>query len=286
MIKKVFIQIGLWVLAFIITVASAVYQRKTGPTYPITDTQKWGDLHVSYELLRSHGGTGDQPVKISVSDSAVQGDLVYRRYNTNDNWTRVKMDRTADTLSAALPHQPPAGKLEYHIELFNQNETCMIPDKENVVTRFKGQVPGRVLLPHILFIFLGMLFSTRTAIEAFRKDGKTKWLSIFTLLLLLLGGMIFGPIVQKYAFGAYWTGFPYGTDLTDNKTLIAFIAWIIAVGLILGKKKSRIAVIGAAIVTFVVFLIPHSMHGSELDYSKIDAKAVQSDSLVNRNPDM
>ena len=68
--------------------------------------------------------------------------------------------------------------------------------------------------------------------------------------------------------------------------MIAFIAWIIAVGLILGKKKSRIAVIGAAIVTFVVFLIPHSMHGSELDYSKIDAKAVQSDSLVNRNPDM
>ncbi len=49
--------------------------------------------------------------------------------------------------------------------------------------------------------------------------------------------MILGPIVQKYAFGELWTGIPFGWDLTDNKTLIAFLFWILAV--IMNRKKER-----------------------------------------------
>jgi hypothetical protein len=78
--------------------------------------------------------------------------------------------------------------------------------------------------------------------------------------------MILGPIVQKYAFGAFWTGFPAGYDLTDNKTLIAFICWIVASLAGMKKGKPWLTVI-AAIVTLVVFSIPHSAKGSELDYS-------------------
>ena len=46
-----------------------------------------------------------------------------------------------------------------------------------------------------------------------------------------IGGMILGPIVQKYAFGEYWTGFPYGGDFTDNKMLIMWLAWAIAMAI-------------------------------------------------------
>jgi hypothetical protein len=49
--------------------------------------------------------------------------------------------------------------------------------------------------------------------------------------------MILGPVVQKFAFGEYWTGFPFGTDLTDNKTLIAFIGWIIALVAVFKSEK-------------------------------------------------
>jgi len=82
--------------------------------------------------------------------------------------------------------------------------------------------------------------------------------------------MIFGPIVQKYAFDAYWTGVPFGFDLTDNKTLIAFIAWIVASVMVFKSKKPAYWVLGAAVVTLIVFLIPHSVLGSELDYSKMN----------------
>ena len=51
----------------------------------------------------------------------------------------------------------------------------------------------------------------------------------------------------------------------DNKTLIAVIFWIIAV---LGNRKNpkyRYIII-ASVVLFLIYIIPHSVLGSELDY--------------------
>jgi len=78
--------------------------------------------------------------------------------------------------------------------------------------------------------------------------------------------MILGPVVQKYAFGALWTGIPFGWDLTDNKTLIAFIFWILAVMLNRKKDKPLVTVL-AAFILLMVYSIPHSLFGSELDYT-------------------
>jgi hypothetical protein len=92
---------------------------------------------------------------------------------------------------------------------------------------------------------------------------------------MTVGGMILGPLVQKSAFGEYWTGFPFGGDFTDNKMLIMWVVWALALAIIGFKPKkkeniSRAAVLGAALVMTVVYLIPHSMGGSTLDYDKVD----------------
>ena len=63
MLKKIAIEASLWILAVLITVFSAGYQRKTGPTYPIDGETTFADTNVTYTLLRSHGGEGDQPVE-------------------------------------------------------------------------------------------------------------------------------------------------------------------------------------------------------------------------------
>jgi hypothetical protein len=94
-----------------------------------------------------------------------------------------------------------------------------------------------------------------------------------TLAALTLGGLVLGPFVQKHAFGAYWTGFPFGGDLTDNKTLLMWGAWALACGLLLVTKRHsprRLALGLAALVMLAVYLVPHSARGSELDYSKLD----------------
>jgi Na+/melibiose symporter-like transporter len=100
-------------------------------------------------------------------------------------------------------------------------------------------------------------------------------LVFITLAGMTLGGMVFGPFVQKFAFGAYWTGFPFGGDLTDNKTLIMWVCWLIAAGVLAIKPRTKavygkIAVVVAAVVMTAVYLIPHSMRGSELDYGKLE----------------
>ncbi len=261
--------IGFWSLAIVITLASATYQRITGPTYPVNGAIEFQGSEISYELLRSHGGPGDQPVMLSVPDTAVTGTLVWRRYKTDDAWMYQPLVHAGGNLSGSLPHQPPAGKLEYHIELTSGGETRMIPPDENTVTRFKGEVPAVVLVPHVLFMFLGMLISTRAGLEALARGRRMRFYAILAAALILVGGMIFGPIVQKYAFDVYWTGFPLGMDLTDNKTLIALVAWLLALTAVWKNAGARWWIVAASAVTLVIFMIPHSLHGSELQYTSV-----------------
>jgi hypothetical protein len=167
---------------------------------------------------------------------------------------------------AEVPQQPPAGKLQYYIELTDSKGTRTILKDTPVVIRFKGAVPSYILAPHILLMFLAMLFSTLAGLMAITKHPLYRKYSVWTLVLFIAGGLILGPIVQKFAFGDLWTGVPFGWDLTDNKTLIAFIFWTLAV--IMNMKKERpFYTIVASVVLLLVFSIPHSIFGSELDYS-------------------
>ena len=172
---------------------------------------------------------------------------------------------------AWLPKQPAAGKLEYRIELFNQGNPVELKENSTIVIRFKSEVPAWVLIPHILLIFTAMLLSNLTGIYAMAGYSSAKFYTGLTLIMFILGGMIMGPVVQKFAFGEFWTGFPFGKDLTDNKSLIAFVLWVIAWA---GnrKKERRYLIIAAAVVNLVIALIPHSIGGSELDYSSGEIK--------------
>lgn len=275
----------LWLIAFILTVFTAIYQRMTGPTYPISGEAKIGGEVISYKLDRTHGGESDHPIEISIDDETIYGELIWKRYKTNDEWTSNAMVRIDEKLVAYLPHQPPAGKLIYHIILQKNQDAVTLPASGEVVIRFKGDVPIYFLIPHIIFIFGAMLLSTRTGLEYFSAKGgyasgvnegnKFKPLTILTFIFVIIGGFIFGPIVQKYAFGAFWTGWPFGHDLTDNKTLVAFLAWVVAYLRLRKSNANRGWAIAASIILLLVYLIPHSMFGSELDYSTGDIRTGQ-----------
>lgn len=254
-----------WLLAIIITLAAVYYQRKTGPTYPKEINITLDGRKYDIELPRSHDGDDACPVEFEIPDEDVQGKLFYRKYPTNENWQAILLKRNGELLTGSLPHQPPAGKLEYFLELSTRNEELDLYENNPVIIRFRGSVPAGVLLPHIFFIFAAMLLSNFTGIIAFMKHPKQRLYGRITLALLLLGGMIFGPLVQFHAFGEYWTGIPFGWDLTDNKTLIAFLFWMMAVAGNRKREKPSLTVL-ATIIMLIIFSIPHSMFGSELDH--------------------
>ena len=265
----------LWILAFLITLATAVYQRMTGPTYPLRGKIELNSSEIGFRLPRTHETGKDCEVSVKIEDSTIAGYVIYKRFKTPDHWTTLLMERKENTLTAYLPSQPPAGKLEYKVILNTPNQEESLSGDEPIIIRFKGGVPMFVLIPHILVMFLAMLFCIRAGLEALQKDGNPRRLAWMTFWSLVIGGFILGPLVQKYAFGVLWSGFPLGTDLTDNKTLIALIGWIAA--LIAGRnnKPARGWVLGASLIQLVVFLIPHSLLGSELDYSNVNNNSTQ-----------
>jgi hypothetical protein len=260
-----------WIITIVITLASVVYQRSTGPTYPLKGEATIGSETVKYKLLRSYDGPDNAEISIEEKSGKLNGTFSYKRYKSHDEWTETEMLHQGGKLVAYLPHQPPAGKVMYEITLSDGVNSVKITEKP-VILRYKGAVPAGILIPHIILMFLAMLLSTRTGIEALTKGRHTFSFAVLTAVTLIGGGLILGPIVQKYAFGDYWTGWPakglftFG-DLTDNKTAIAFLFWPIAIYRLWKNKENRGWALVASIVMLLVYLIPHSTMGSEIDHT-------------------
>lgn len=253
-----------WALALVVTLSAAIYQRRTGPTYPKRIEIGLSGQTYKLKLPRSHE-QADCPVRLPIADATSEGELLYRRYPAGDAWDTLTLRREGAELAAQLPQQPPAGKLAYRIHLRSGTESVRIGDDEPVVIRFKGNVPGVFLAPHVFFMFAAMLLSTLSGLLALAGRHRQVIYGRVTFVLLLIGGMILGPVVQLYAFGDLWTGIPFGWDLTDNKTLVAFLFWTLALVANLRRERHWATVL-AAVVLLLIYSIPHSLYGSELDY--------------------
>ncbi|MCK9219486.1 MAG: hypothetical protein PHF97_03140 [Bacteroidales bacterium] len=257
----------IWFFAIVFTLAIAVYQRMTGPSYPVKGTVEIGSQKIKFKLIRTYDGINNAPIKIIAPDTSIKGELTLRRFKSFDTWQTQSMQRHGDTLVGFLPHQAVAGKVMYQVTLIKGDQKFLLNDQPAIL-RFKGYVPGYVLIPHIFFIFMAMLLSTLTALLVIFRKKNTYVYAWITVICLALGGLILGPIVQKFSFNAYWTGWPFGHDLTDNKSLVAFIFWVIALVVMKKHRENRLWPVLASIVLLVVFLIPHSVMGSEIDYTK------------------
>ncbi|MFH2051697.1 MAG: hypothetical protein ABIK96_04435 [bacterium] len=272
--KRVFF---LWFAAFILTAAFLVWQKMSGPTYPVRATLGVDGIEIPIELLRTGSINEDLPVAIPVAaltaaGKEVAGEVTWRRYPTQDEWRTMPLVLEDGILKGALPRQPMAGKLEYRVDIRSGTFHGVVPGNgEHAVARFKGDVPGLVLVFHVTFLVLGFLFSTGAGLEGLTGGPALKTLSRLCFFCLLVGGLILGPIVQKYAFDAFWTGWPLGEDWTDNKLAVGVAFWLLAVWRTRkaapGRPRGKWFAVLAMLAIFVIFAIPHSIHGSTYDYA-------------------
>lgn len=249
----------LWLVALLLTLVLARWQRVSGPTYPLSGKADLAGTAFHWQLERSHAGPGDHAVKLGAPVPGATGVLAWRAHGTDGAWTEAAMSSAGDTLTAPLPHQAPGQKLDYRVTLAGDGGSVTLPPSGFATLRFRADVPSWVLIPHIFAMFGALLLSARTGLEAFRKKPDFRLLTARTLAALLVGGFVLGCLVSGYAFGVPWGGFPISNDPTDNKTLIAFLAWAVAAVPVFRGRDARAFVIGAALVTFAVFVIPHSI---------------------------
>jgi hypothetical protein len=260
----------LWLLAFLLMAGTAVYQRRTGPTNPVRGTIVLGGEKIRYKLLRTQDSGEGLPVTLRGVPRSLDAEVVWKRHKTSDPPATIPLRRQGNDLVGALPSFPPAGKVEYQVRLHVGSHLASIPPDGPAVARYKGAVPAWALVPHILAMFTSLLIAMRVLLGALSRE-PVKRLAWWAFLLMCLGGGFLGPVVQKYAFGAFWTGWPFGGDLTDNKTAVMILAWLVALVGMRGPEgdtRRRWWAVGAALVVVAVYLIPHSMRGSEIKWDE------------------
>lgn len=281
------INIVLWITAFLLMVGAGVYQRLTGPTHPMRGSFEVAGEEVKYRLVRAAWTDEMARIELPAPPGVDGGVVTWRRYPTDEAWTEQPLARDGENWTASLPIQPAAGKLEYSVLLSVGDGEVRLPDAAvgQAVLRYRDPVPLGVLIPHIFFMFFAVMIAWRAGLGALFHPSGLRRLSWWAFGLFTVGGMILGPVVQKFAFGEYWTGIPFGWDLTDNKTLVMWLAWLVAAFVLEwlarraeregeGVERSpagvRSLILVASVVTVFVYLIPHSVQGSELDYDAID----------------
>jgi hypothetical protein len=97
---------------------------------------------------------------------------------------------------------------------------------------------------------------------------QTRWVLLFTFL----GGWPLGFILNWQRFGVMWEGFPFGYDITDNKTQLIALFWLVVAFMswksftcrrtgrdMAGHGTYAIAVTTASILSLILYLVPHSL---------------------------
>jgi hypothetical protein len=262
-------KILLWLLSFVIAAAVMVYQRMTGPTYPFRGRVDLAGTQVKFELPRSAVNTSDCEVTVNVPAGDISGYIEWRRFRTEDPWGKKPLEHKDGKLTALLPKQPMAGKLAYRVILVENEKETLLSGANPVVIRFRGNVPIYVVIPHVLAMLFALMFSMRAGLAAIDKKGHPGTYAKWTAVVFFIAGFVLGPMMNSFAFGILWEGFPLGHDLTDTKSLVAMIGWIVALRAGRKGKPARAWVLGASVLLLIVFLIPHSVLGTELDYTKL-----------------
>jgi hypothetical protein len=278
--KSALLSVLLWILSALLALACFAFQDRTGPTKPLIGEVPTAEGTVHFKFLRSE--TIGKELMIMLVDpvpARISAYVQYRRYKSDDDWSELAMKpgtfefsrrgvtETVEGIGIGLPSlRERAGKYEYFVYIDDgTGDPVSVTGDRPVFARYKADVPMKVLFMHIIVVFVSMMLAIRTVLEALI-NGSYKWMIWATLISLLLGAFLLGPMVQWYAFGVWWSGVPFGYDWTDNKVLLELIFWLLALFLNLGERRRRGPVYLAGVVTLLVFFIPHSLFGSEYDY--------------------
>lgn len=182
------------------------------------------------------------------------------------------------TLVGNLPAGEIGERLVYRLELTQDGglKASMAPAKERgYLLKYKGPVSAFVLIPHILLMFGGVFCSFMALFYGFDLilgKKKVKQAAIAVLLSFFcgfIGGVLIGIEVTHQVFGGGWGGWPIGDDVTDTKTEIYLLFWLVTMifgwsglngrKLKISNKTFGTMIIVSFIVTLAAFLIPHSI---------------------------
>jgi hypothetical protein len=133
-----------------------------------------------------------------------------------------------------------------------------------------------MLIAHVLCMMVGLLFLVLGLVFAFahlrtgRQLAPLRRLTLIGVVLLAIGILPLGIAVEYQVFGTYWEGWPFGRDVTDTKSGLLLVLWLILL-IVRGRDLFRSTpavrgcrdrawakwLIALVLFTIALYLIPH-----------------------------
>lgn len=239
-------------------------------------------FRIEHRTVTEQVGPGRPDLSIMVKGGEALEPVVRYRVGKEEALRTVVMTDEGDGMwRAALPEFEKGTKIYYALELLQGGGTVARIPEENVsflFIKYKGKVSAVVLTLHILFMFASFYFMVQSLWSAIGILAGRAWKAEavrharWVLISSFIGGWPLGFILNYQAFGVVWEGFPFGYDVTDNKTQIMFVFWLVSLllvrGSFLGRGEERdtlgargfaSALILSFIVSLLLFIVPHSL---------------------------
>jgi hypothetical protein len=276
------------VVAFFFTLLLLFFTRKTTAVRSVYKLVEQGGVQIEHFTVPKQ--VGDEiPVISAKVKGASKVNLVYK-IGKEGQYIFVDMSPILgeeNSYEASIPLHPNGMKAWYYLEATSElgvgGVKVTLPERNSgevkpIRLKFEGKVPAYVVIPHVFSIFAAFFFATLTlfsAIDLRRRKitlSKSVRLCAVTFLLLFIGFFPFGWAMNYFAFGVLWEAFPFGKDVTDNKSQIMFLFWLVTLFTVKGtfwskdERKDLVSdrgfstlVIVSFIATMLILAIPHSM---------------------------
>jgi hypothetical protein len=268
----------------LITLVIFVVAKKISMNRPSEVNWTGGGVTATHMTVYEQVGPGQPEIILQVKPpTEIDASVLYRVPGVEPFDTVGMAEISSGVWSARLPEKEKGDRLEYGF-IISQTETSdtgtAVATSMNgcYLIKYKGEVSETVLVLHVLCMFAAFFFIVEAILGAFamlfkgeEKEftvAQTRWVLLFTFL----GGMPLGFVLNRQRFGPIWEAFPFGTDITDNKTQLVIIFWIIIAALswksfacrrtgqdAIGPAAYATAVVIASVLSLFLYLVPHSL---------------------------
>jgi hypothetical protein len=271
------ILVGIALTLLLLAAARRLSMRK-----PVDMVSEGAGLRVFHRTVTEQVGPAQPRLVVQVEPAESLAVVVRWISPPSDEVEERSMVRTApDVYECSVPDLGKGARMRYWITATNVGgaEVRLPKDAgESLLIKFKGTASSVVLAAHVAFMFGAFFFMVMSLFGAIRiirglEDKKSTVRSArWVLILSFLGGWPLGFLLNYQTFGVLWEGYPFGYDITDNKTQVLFIFWLVSLLLAwgsftgtgegkdrLGRRAFAAAILVSFLVSLALFILPHSI---------------------------
>jgi hypothetical protein len=264
-----------YIIALLLTVVLLFIARRTSMRHSVEITKDINEIKMIHNTTTEGFSEG---AVVTLKSNQTDREVAVVRFADQPGgpYQEINMMPQSGVYKTNLPAKVRGSKQYYHIDVYKDNiKIASFPNSGDLIIKYKGHVTPIIIIGHILFMFATIFFGLMavfTSIDLARGKGDVRRSVSFLLLTFIsavLGGLPFGIAVTYQTFGEGWGGWPIGHDITDSKTEFLILFWLITLILswrgLTGRKMTvsdktySFLVILSFVVTFITFLIPHSI---------------------------